>query len=276
MKILCLHGVGSSGAILEKQMSNLRRELDPSFDLVFVDGPFESERGPGVSEFESGPYYSHSQGYSPADISQAIQYLEEILEDEGPFDGIFGFSQGSALTLSYFYQQHTMGNPIAVKFACLFSSAMPLSPDARLGETIISKLRALEYDIKDISEDKSKDLTSDEQEFVQILQRTVLAATTHHPEFPWPDLGVYAHGELDTIPRLMYPVVLAEQIPIPTVHSWGRGDFEYLIKMAELSRSLCAESMSRTVLHSGIHDLPKKQTEIKAVLRMIDWAVSQA
>ena len=47
MKILCLHGVGSSGAILERQMANLRRELDPSFDLVFVDGPFECERGPG-------------------------------------------------------------------------------------------------------------------------------------------------------------------------------------------------------------------------------------
>ncbi len=48
MRILCLHGVGSSGAILEKQMANLRRQLDPSFDLVFVDGPFESERGPGA------------------------------------------------------------------------------------------------------------------------------------------------------------------------------------------------------------------------------------
>jgi len=48
MKILCLHGAGSSGAILEKQMANLRRELDPSFELAFVDGPFECERGPGT------------------------------------------------------------------------------------------------------------------------------------------------------------------------------------------------------------------------------------
>ncbi|KAI8948810.1 DUF341 domain-containing protein [Xylaria longipes] len=276
MKILCLHGVGSSGAILEKQLSNLQRELDPSFDLVFVDGPFESERGPGVSEYESGPYFSHTQGYSPADISQAVQYLEDVLEDQGPFDGIFGFSQGSALTLSYFYQQQTAGNPVAVKFACLFSSAMPLSPDASLGETIISKLRAVEYDITDRSENNGKDLTSEEQEFVQILQRTVLAATIHHPEFPWPDLDVYAHGELDTIPRLMYPAVLVQKIQVPTVHSWGRSDLEYLIRMAELSRSLCEESMSRTVLHSGVHDLPKKQTEIKAVIRMIDWAIAQA
>jgi pimeloyl-ACP methyl ester carboxylesterase len=48
MKILCLHGAGSSGAILERQMSSLRRELDPSFELVFVDGPFECGRGPGT------------------------------------------------------------------------------------------------------------------------------------------------------------------------------------------------------------------------------------
>lgn len=48
MKILCLHGVGSSGAILEAQMANLQRELDPSYELVFVDGPFECERGPGT------------------------------------------------------------------------------------------------------------------------------------------------------------------------------------------------------------------------------------
>ncbi|KAI1734274.1 DUF341 domain-containing protein [Xylaria scruposa] len=275
MKILCLHGVGSSGSILEKQMSNLRRELDPSFDLVFVDGPFESERGPGVSQYESGPYFSHTQGYSPADISQAIQYLEDIFEDQGPFDGIFGFSQGSALTLSYLYQQQMAGDPVAVKFACLFSSAMPLSSDASLGEAIISKLRAAEYDITNQSQNNGKELTSEEQEYVQILERTVLAATTHHPEFPWPDLDVYAHGELDSIPRLMYSAALVQQIQVPTVHSWGRSDFEYLIRMAELSRSLCDESMSRTVLHSGVHDLPKKQTEIKAVLRMIDWAIGQ-
>lgn len=47
MRILCLHGFGSSGDILEKQMASLRRELDASFELVFVDGQFESERGPG-------------------------------------------------------------------------------------------------------------------------------------------------------------------------------------------------------------------------------------
>ena len=48
MKILCLHGFGSSGAIFEAQMANLQQELDPSIELIFVDGPFECERGPGT------------------------------------------------------------------------------------------------------------------------------------------------------------------------------------------------------------------------------------
>ncbi|KAE8376661.1 DUF341 domain-containing protein [Aspergillus bertholletiae] len=275
MAILCLHGVGSSGAILEKQMSNLRRELDPSFELVFVDGSFECKRGPGVSEYQPGPYFSHTRGYSPADIAQAVGYLEEILEAEGPFDGIFGFSQGAALTLSYFYQQQAAGNPVAVKFACIFSAAMPCSPDASLGRGVISKLRAREYDITDRAGTNVGDLTSEELELVEILQRTIVEATIHDPLVPWIDMDVYRRGELDAIPRVMYTPALSQKIQIPTVHVWGQNDFDYMIQMAKLSCSICDQSMSKTVLHSGLHDMPKKHTEIQAVLRKIDWAIAQ-
>ncbi|KAI4255448.1 MAG: hypothetical protein L6R42_006734 [Xanthoria sp. 1 TBL-2021] len=275
MRILCLHGVGSSGAILERQMANLRRELDPSFELVFVDGLFECERGPGVPEYQTGPFFSHTQGYSPFHIAQAVGYLEDLLEDEGPFDGIFGFSQGAALTLSYCYQQQAAANPLRTKFACLFSTAMPCSPDVGTGATIISKLRTLEYDITDRARCNGKDLTIAEQEFVDVLQRTVVDAAMRDPLFPWTDMDVYRYGERDAIPRVLYPSVLAQKIQIPTIHVWGQNDFEYMIKMAEVARSICEESMVKTVLHTGLHDIPKRQTEIKAVLRRIDWAISQ-
>ncbi|KAL8919475.1 MAG: hypothetical protein Q9208_006760 [Pyrenodesmia sp. 3 TL-2023] len=275
MKILCLHGVGSSGAILETQMANFRRELDPSYELVFVDGPFECERGPGVPEYRTGPFFSHNQGYSPVDIAQALGYLEDILEDQGPFDGIFGFSQGAALTLSYFYQQQAAANPPRVKFACLFSAAMPCSPDAGMGATIISKLRALEYDIANRARRSGQDLTMAEQEFVNVLQQTVVDAADNDPLFPWIDMDVYRYGEQDAVPRVMYPSLLAQKIQIPTIHVWGQNDFEYMIKMAEVARSICEECMVKTVLHTGWHDIPKRQTEIKAVLRRIDWAVTQ-
>ncbi|KAH8690348.1 DUF341 domain-containing protein [Phaeosphaeriaceae sp. PMI808] len=275
MKILCLHGVGSSGAHLEAQMANLRRELDPSFELVFVDGPFECERGPGVPEYQSDPFFSHTEGYSPFHMTQAVSYLEDLLESEGPIDGIFGFSQGAALTLSYFYQQQAAASPLRVKFACLFSTALPISPDVGMGDAIISKLRALEYDMTDRARCNGGDLTIAEQEFVDVLQRTVVDAAIHDLPFPWLDINVYQYGDRDAIPRLMYPSLMAQKIQIPTIHVWGQNDFEYMIQMAEVARSICDESMVKTVLHTGLHDIPKKQTEIKAVLRAIDWAMTQ-
>lgn len=209
-------------------------------------------------------------------MEQAVGCLENIIEDEGPFDGIFGFSQGAALTLSYFYQQQAAANPLPVKFACLFSTAMPLSPDAGMGNSIISRLRALEYDITDRARACGEILTAAEQEFVDVLQQTVVEAALDNPLFPWSDMDIYRHGEHDDIPRVMYSSLLSQKIQIPTIHVWGQNDWKYMIKMAETARSLCEESMARTVLHTGSHDIPKKPTEIKAVLRTIDWAMSRA
>jgi len=176
MKILCLHGVGSSCEILGAQMASLRRELDPSFELVFVDGPFESERDQvrqysdpfipklcplipsitGVPASQPGPFFSHTETYSPKHMAQAVSYLEGLLTDEKPFDGIFGFSQGAAIALSYCYQQQTASDTIAVKFSVLFSSVMPCSTDPTLGDAIISQLRDVEYDITNPSLDPLK------------------------------------------------------------------------------------------------------------------------
>ena len=209
-------------------------------------------------------------------MAQAVEYLEELLEDEGPFDGIFGFSQGAALTLSYFYQHQQAGDsPLPVKFACLFSTAMPLSPDADMGDNIISKLRAIEYDITDKAMSSGKDLSVAEQEFVDVLQQTVVDAAINDPQFPWADMDIYRYGERHAIPRVMYGSLLSQKIQVPTIHVWGQNDFEYMIKMAEVARGLCDESMVKTVLHGGLHDIPKKQPEIKAVLRTLDWAMAQ-
>jgi len=232
-------------------------------------------RNTGVPQYQSGPFFSYTQGYSPAHMAQAVEHLEDLLEDEGPFDGIFGFSQGAALTLSYFYQQQAAGKTPRARFACLFSTAMPCSPDESMGGAIISRLRALEYDISDRARCKGGDLTIAEQEFVDVLRQTIVDAAFHGSPMPWIDIDVYRYGEQDAIPRVMHPSLLAQKIQTPTVHVWGQNDFGYMIKMAELGRSICQESMAKTVLHTGLHDIPQKQADIKAVLRTIDWARMQ-
>ena len=47
MKILCLHGVGSSGSICESQFRAFLKVVDPSYEFIFTEGPALSERGPG-------------------------------------------------------------------------------------------------------------------------------------------------------------------------------------------------------------------------------------
>lgn len=47
MRILALHGVGSSAKILESQLVGLMRSVDASYEFVLVDGPVPSHRGPG-------------------------------------------------------------------------------------------------------------------------------------------------------------------------------------------------------------------------------------
>jgi pimeloyl-ACP methyl ester carboxylesterase len=179
----------------------------------------------GVPDYQTGPFFSFTTNYSPAHIARAATNLEDLLEDEGPIDGIFGFSQGAALTLSYVYQQQVAGNPVGIKFACLFSTAVPCSPDSNMGDAIISKLRALEYDITDRAWCAGEDLTVAEQEFVSILQQTIVDAAFQGSPFPWLDMDIYRYGERDAIPCVMLPSLLAQKIQIPTVHVWGQNDF---------------------------------------------------
>lgn len=210
-------------------------------------------------------------------MADAIDYLDSVLDDEGPFDGIFGFSQGAALTLSYLYEQQAAARPPRVQFACLFSTAMPCSPDGGLGDSIIAKLRALEYDITDRGRwGRADGLTPAEREFVEVLQQTVVDAAVHDAPLPWVNLDVYRSGDSAAIPRVMCPSLLAQKIQVPTIHVWGQNDVSYLVKMAELARSLCDETRAKTVLHGGVHDIPKRPSEIWAVLRTIDWAIGHA
>ncbi|KAH5502667.1 hypothetical protein HBI38_184030 [Parastagonospora nodorum] len=293
MRILCLHGAGSSGAIFEVQIANLQHQLDPSIELVFTDGPFECERGPGahliqtlpcvidilptgVPEYHPGPFFTFTQNYAPFHMARAVEYVEDLIAEEGPFEGIVGFSQGAALTLSYLYHQQKIGNAPGVRFACLFSTTVPMSSDCTMGDEIISNLRALEYNIADRSICSSEDLTMGEREFVTVLQQTVVDATFENSHFPQFDMDILRCGERDAVPCVMLPSFLAQKIQIPTVHVWGRNDSQTMIKMAEVARSLCDDSRVKTVLHTGLHDVPKRGPEIKAVLRTIDWVMAQA
>jgi predicted esterase len=104
-------------------------ERDNSAEFTFIDGPVAQPAGPGIAGVYDGPYL----GYFPCDqlppahdvaalgqalrshsfresIEAAFDLIDGILEDEGPFDGILGFSHGATLAAA-FLLHHTATRP---------------------------------------------------------------------------------------------------------------------------------------------------------------------
>lgn len=48
MRVLALHGIGSSGEMLKKQLGSLMVLLGPEYDFTFFDGGITCGRGPGM------------------------------------------------------------------------------------------------------------------------------------------------------------------------------------------------------------------------------------
>lgn len=100
--------------IFNFQTMRLRRELDSTFDFVFIDAPFESKPGPGVVPvFEDcGPFYmwvdvGQKEGVTPKETRDLInRTMENQVKTTGmPFVGVLGFSQGTKIASGLLQQQ---------------------------------------------------------------------------------------------------------------------------------------------------------------------------
>lgn len=107
VRLLALHGSGSNSAVTKMQLENLGIS-DAEYDVVHATGPIPvNEPGPGLEGLVSGPWYSWlprdgaegmlEQGVLLDAICEALRNVTAVLETEGPFDGVFGFSQGGVV-----------------------------------------------------------------------------------------------------------------------------------------------------------------------------------
>ncbi len=105
-KILALHGQGSSSTVTELQLHNLGL-TGPEFAITYLNGPRLAEGpGPGVAalaEWVAGPWHSWLPPAQDGDcdgralrraLCEAVCTVLAAVEAHGPFDGIYGFSQG--------------------------------------------------------------------------------------------------------------------------------------------------------------------------------------
>jgi len=102
VRILALHGKQSNNVVTQRQLENLHITED-KYEIVYLAGPLVEEHGdPSIEEFFNGPFYSwyHSNTtdarFKPS-LFRAVIHVLRAIETLGPFNAIYGFSQGATM-----------------------------------------------------------------------------------------------------------------------------------------------------------------------------------
>ncbi|KAJ2850135.1 Ovarian cancer-associated protein 2 [Coemansia brasiliensis] len=127
-KILCLHGFGENAELFKIRSRNFRAVVGDNAELVYLDGPIDIGRlhmttgdltDPDLSNgFTNLGWWWMRRGwsYEARGIGKTLDLISKVLEEQGPFDGILGFSQGAALAviISELLAQKDLQGPLSL------------------------------------------------------------------------------------------------------------------------------------------------------------------
>ncbi|KAJ1722536.1 Ovarian cancer-associated protein 2 [Coemansia erecta] len=149
LKILCLHGYTQSGVSFRSRTGPLRRSLGRHITWVYATAPHaaattfdgqsqqSTEESSSSNERPSAWWNMHGGNDAQrvwADVEQSVKALQQIAREQGPFDGILGFSQGAgmaAILLALAQQKNAAaaGELPVFRFAVLISGFFPQMPE---------------------------------------------------------------------------------------------------------------------------------------------------
>lgn len=93
LRILCLHGYTSSASRLQRQLAPVAAAVEPYAQFTFVNGPFSAPPGHAWWDANTADGVTTYDGWP-----KSRSYLHTVFKEQGPFDGILGFSQGAILS----------------------------------------------------------------------------------------------------------------------------------------------------------------------------------
>ena len=109
LRVLCLHGWRTNAELLGVQLAPIRGQLGEDAELVFAEGHRRSSlpSDEAVGVLSSPPYFEWWRETVAADgtvsyhfedgLLQSIIDMKRLIERDGPFDVLLGFSQGATL-----------------------------------------------------------------------------------------------------------------------------------------------------------------------------------
>jgi hypothetical protein len=264
----------------------------------------------GLENLSQGPYFRWNVELTSAEIEEAESYIHAVISDEGPFDGVMGFSQGSSLLASILLK-HEIEHPKEAppfRFAILFSCFLVISSDPTFAqkyyeigekehiETVLAGLQVgdsprdidgtIGNDVKE--EQKGKKEVKAPTHKVELISRSKRAALVgeivdavassartsarFHSEVS--HVPTDTNGGLESFPRVYHPAIMSERIQIPTVHIVGRND--PFLKQTVIAKKLWEKKRMRYVEHSGGHDTPRTEFDVRAAVAGARWAIQQS
>jgi len=147
-RILCLHGGGVTGEAFQLQSRALISRLKSTFRLVFADGPFLCDPGPGILPVyaDFAPFRrwlrwlpEHKEIDAESAIDEIWYQLRLAMEEDdgkgasGEWVGLLGFSQGAKVSASLLYEQQVQEELLGKgkagtswRFAILLAGRAPL------------------------------------------------------------------------------------------------------------------------------------------------------
>jgi hypothetical protein len=117
LRILCLHGYHGSASVLRQQMSPMTSGLDRGIEFVYVDAP-------SLAENDFGWWHSPARGWE-----RSRAWAIDLFASQPHFDGVFGFSQGAALTGLLAGMRERAMDGIRFDFAVMVSGFINDSPE---------------------------------------------------------------------------------------------------------------------------------------------------
>jgi hypothetical protein len=193
----------------------------------------------------------HKQ-YEPEHIEAAHSFLRSIIEEDGPYDGVVGFSQGAALAASFILcdEHHggLGGGKPPFKMAAFFNCVMLFSPSKEVGTHIGEQVRQMEEKHAAFLESREVETTTktDDQTNISLLK------------------DIYGFVP-DTFPI---------RISIPTFHVVGAKD-----QFEEHSRALiklCEADKTEVFTFEGGHEIPRGKLDVQKCVDMLEMVVMMA
>lgn len=202
-------------------------------EFDFVDAPYEGGPAPGIDQYFKPPFLVWHNDFVPSQVSRVHDYIRAVVAQDGPYDGVIGFSEGAALAAAILIEDTSSVDGWCIptfRFAMFFNAVNLLSPTKAFGK------RLLESDVK-----KAMDTFTE-------------GANKHQ----YPALDCVYTLCAKSVPAL---------INVPTLHVLGlRDNFR---EASEELIKLCEGHRATTVRTTAGHEMPRGQ-EMKQVAEKLD------